>query len=130
MVPIPIRGGQTSNELRLQLIYPTQHWSCWRPWGHPTQVQGSQKVDLPLPAQGSGPWKDVTPQLAQGSASPGVTGGGHTSTCPGTEFLGGQHALTCLGIRSPGAVMPQLAWGICILTQGHLALRLQQYWVG
>ena len=101
-VSIPIRGGQISNKFRLQSLNPTQHWSCWRPWGHPTQVQGSQKVDLPLPAQGSGPWKDVTPQLAQGSASPGVTGGGHTSTCPGTEFLGGQHALTCLGIRSPG----------------------------
>ena len=63
-VSIPIRGGQISNKLRLQSLNPTQHWSCWRPWGHPTQVQGSQKVDLPLPAQGSGPWKDVTPQLA------------------------------------------------------------------
>ena len=26
---------------------PTKHWSCWKPWGHPTQVWGSQEVNLP-----------------------------------------------------------------------------------
>ena len=27
---IPIHGGQTSNELRLHSLNPTQQWSCWR----------------------------------------------------------------------------------------------------
>lgn len=29
---------------------------------------------------------------------PGVPGGHHTSTCPGTQFLGGRHVLACPGI--------------------------------
>ena len=36
MTSIPIHVGQTSNELRLQPLNPTQHWSFWRPWGCPT----------------------------------------------------------------------------------------------
>ena len=99
MVSIPIRGGQTSNKLRLQPLNPTQHWSCWRPWGCPTPAWGSQEVDLPRdpvprrllplsllrdpPAWGPrrstclnlpGPWEVVMPQPAQRSASSGVPG--------------------------------------------------------
>ena len=33
-----------------------------------------------------------------GSTSPGVPGVRYASTCPGTQFLGGQTVLTCLGI--------------------------------
>ena len=29
---------------------------------------------------------------------PGVPGGRHASTCPGTQFSGGCHTSTCLGI--------------------------------
>ena len=50
IISIPIHGGQTSNELRLQPLNPTQHWSHWRPWGCPTPVQRSQEVDLPRSA--------------------------------------------------------------------------------
>ena len=46
MVSIPIRSGQTSNELRLQPLNPTQHWSCWRPWWCRIPVWDSQEVDL------------------------------------------------------------------------------------
>ena len=42
------------------------------------------------------------PQPAQVSTSPGVPGGRHALTCPGTQFLEGRPALTCLGIQSPG----------------------------
>ena len=47
MVSIPIRSGQTSNELRLQPLNPTQHWSQQITWGHPTLIKVSQKVELP-----------------------------------------------------------------------------------
>ena len=60
--------------------------------------------------------KVVTPQPAQGSASPGVPGGCHASTFPGIQFPRGCHASACLGIYT--------------LTQGCLALRLKQYWIG
>ena len=40
---------------------------------------------------------------------PGVPGGRHALTSPGTQFSGGRHALTCPGIQE--AVMPQPAWG-------------------
>ena len=43
MVSIPIWVGQTSNELRLQPFNPTQHWSCWRPWRHPTPAWGGPR---------------------------------------------------------------------------------------
>ena len=38
IISILIHGGQTSNELRLQPLNSTQHWSCWRSWGCPTPV--------------------------------------------------------------------------------------------
>ena len=50
MVSIPISGGQTSNELRLQPLNPTQHWSPWRSWGCPTPTwspSSSTYLDLP-----------------------------------------------------------------------------------
>ena len=58
---------------------------------------------------------------------PGVPGGRHASTCPGTQFLGGRHASTCLGIQSLGGCHASACLGICTLTWGCLALRLQQY---
>ena len=60
----------------------------------------------------------------------GVPGGHHALTCPGTQSLGGRHASTCPGIRSIGGCHASACLGICTLTQGRLALRLQQYWVG
>ena len=47
MISITICGEQTGNELKLQPLNPTQHWSHWRPWDCPTPVRGSQEVDLP-----------------------------------------------------------------------------------
>ena len=61
---------------------------------------------------------------------PGVPGGRHALTCPGTQFSGGHHASTSLGIRSLGGCHTSACLGICTLTWGCLALRLQQYWVG
>ena len=61
---------------------------------------------------------------------PGVPGGHHASTYPGTQFSGGQHASTCPGIRSPGSCHASSFLGICTLSQGHQVLRVQQYWVG
>ena len=61
---------------------------------------------------------------------PGVPGGHHTSTCPGTQLSGGHHASTCLGIQSLGGCHTSACLGICTLTQICLALRLQQFWVG
>ena len=58
---------------------------------------------------------------------PGIPGGQHASTCPGTQFSGDLHASTCLGIQSPGGCHASAYLGICTLTQGRLALRLQQY---
>ena len=47
MISIRICGERTGNELKLQPLNPTQHWSCWRPWGHPTPVWGFQELNLP-----------------------------------------------------------------------------------
>ena len=58
------------------------------------------------------------------------SGGHHASTCPGTPFSGGRHASACPGIRSLGDCHASACLEICTLTQGHLALRLQQFWVG
>ena len=71
--------------------------------------------------------KVVTHQPAWGFASPGVPGGGHALICLGTQFTGGGHASTSLGIQSPGGCHASAYLGICTLTQGRLALRLQQY---
>ena len=95
MISIPICGEQTGNELKLQPLNPTQHWSHWRPWGGITPVQGSQEVEIDLP-------RDLVFKMlsclnfSQGPNSSGVPGGRHTLTCPGTQFLGDQHASTCL----------------------------------
>ena len=45
MISMPICSEQTGSELRLQLLNPTQHWSCWRPWRCPTPARGSQEVN-------------------------------------------------------------------------------------
>ena len=60
----------------------------------------------------------------------GSPGGQHVSTCPGTQFWEGQPALTCPVIQSPGGCHTSACLGVCTLTQGCLALRLQQYWIG
>ena len=116
MIFIPIHSEQTSNDLRLQPLNPTQHWSHWRPWGYLTPSSGVPGGRSALTCLGSGPRNIVTPQPAQGSSSPGVPGGRYASTCLGIQSLGDCHASACLGIFT--------------LTRGHLALRLQQYWVG
>ena len=95
----------------------TQYWSHWRSWGRPTPVRGgprrSSRLDLP---------RDLVLErlsrlnLLGDPLVPEVPGGRHASTCPGIRSLGGCHASACLGI--------------CTLTQGRLALRLQQFWVG
>ena len=61
MVSIPVWGGQSSKELRLKCLNPTQNQSCWRPWGHPTPAWGSHEVNLPLPAQGPNSWEADIP---------------------------------------------------------------------
>ena len=66
------------------------------------------------------------PQPAHGSTNPGVPGVHHASTCPGTQFSGGQTASTCLVIRSPGGCHASACLGIYTLTRGYLDLRLQQ----
>ena len=40
MISIPICSEQTGNELKLQPLNPTWHWSHWRPWGCPIPVLG------------------------------------------------------------------------------------------
>ena len=64
------------------------------------------------------------------NSSPGVPGSHHALACPGTQFSGGRHASACPGIRSLGGCHASACLGICTLTQGCLALRLQQFWVG
>ena len=84
---IPICSEQTGNELKLQPLNPTQHWSFWRPWGCPTPVQG---VPWGWPAS-----------ICLGICS---QRGCHASTCSGIRqsrgVPGGKPALTCLGILS------------------------------
>ena len=85
---------------------------------------------MPQPAWGFNLQEVVMSQPAQESTSLGVPGGRHDSTCPRTQFSGGRPALTCPGIQSPGGCHTSACLGICTLTLGPLALRLQQYWVG
>ena len=78
---------------------------------------GSQEVGLPcLICLGIWSSEGCHASLAWGSTSPGVPGARNAYTCPGIRSPGGCHTSACLGI--------------CTLTRGHLALRLQQYWVG
>ena len=49
MISIHICSEQAHNELKLQPLNPTQHWSFWTLWVCRTPVQGSQAVDLPRP---------------------------------------------------------------------------------
>ena len=46
-----------SNELRLQALNPTQHWSFWRPWTSPTPVWEPQEVYMPRSAWGPDSWE-------------------------------------------------------------------------
>ena len=114
----------------IQSLNPTHHWLHWRSWGCPTPVRGSQEViSLDLP-------RDLVLKtlsrlnLLGDPPVPGVPGGRHASTYPGTQFSGGRHASACLGIRSLGDCHTSACLGICTLTRGRLALRLQQFWVG
>ena len=95
MMSIPMHGGHTSSELRLQLLNPTQHWSHWRSWGYSTPVQGPQEVNLPCPAYGSGPQKVVTPQPALGFTSPMGPRGSSCLDLPRDPILG---RLSCLNL--------------------------------
>ena len=83
MISIPICSEQTGNELKLKPLNPTQHWSCWRPWGCQLQFRDPKRstcLNLPRdlvlerlshlsllrdpPVQGS--QKVDTPKPAQG----------------------------------------------------------------
>ena len=97
--------------------------------------------------------------LGTPNSSPGVPESRPASTCPGIWSLEGCHTSACLGVRqsrghrrwtylnlprdrilgrptcldllgdSISRRLSHLNLGICTLTQGCLALRLQQYWV-
>ena len=115
----------------IQPLNSTQHWSHWRSWGRPNSSprgpRRSSRLDLP---------RDLVLKrlshlnLFRDPLVPGVPGGRHASTCPGTQFLGGRHTLTCPGIRSLGGCYASACLGICTLTRRCLALRLQPFWVG
>ena len=96
---------------------PTQYWSHWRSWGRPNSSLGdprrSSRLDLPRDRSSKGCHAST---CSGNLLVPGFPGGHHASTCPGTQSSGGRHASACLGI--------------CTLTRGRLALRLQQFWVG
>ena len=80
MVSFPIHGGKTSNELKLQPLNLTQHWTCWRPWGYPTS--GGQPASTCLRI-----WS---------------LGGCHTSTYSGIHQSRGPGRSTCLDLpRNP-----------------------------
>ena len=99
MVSIPIGSEQTSNELRLQPLNPTQYLSCWRPLGMPNSGLGNL---------GGGP-----ASTCLGIQYPG---GCHTSTCSGIcqfEVPGGRPSLTCLEIWSLGGCQASTCSGIC-----------------
>ena len=65
--------------------------------------------------------------LGMSNSSPGVPGGQPALTCLGIWSLKGCHASTCPGIWSLEGCHALTCLGICTLTQGHLALRSQQY---
>ena len=90
-VSIPICSEQTGNELKLQPLSSTQHWSRWRPWGCQTLVRGSQEVITPQAAQGPNSWEPDLPQPAQGFNP----GGYHISACLGICTL----IRGCLALR-------------------------------
>ena len=99
------RDNQKIAGLGREILYniqppnPTQYWSHWRSWGRPNSSPGdprrSSRLDLP---------RDLVLKrlsrlnLLRHPLVPGVPGGRHASTCPGTQFLGGRHASTCPGI--------------------------------
>ena len=113
------RDNQKIAGLGREILYnirspnPTQYWSHWRSWGCPTPVRGSQEVITPQPARESasprGPRRSSRLDLPRDP----ILRRPYASTCPGIRALGGCHASACLGI--------------CTLTWGRLALRLQQY---
>ena len=112
MVSISICCEQTVNELKLQPLNPTQHWSCWRPWGYPTPVQGFQEVDLPWSAYGLVPGRlsylsllrDPSAQDPRKLTCLGIGSlrGCHTSTCSRIHHSKGPRKWTCLNLlRDP-----------------------------
>ena len=122
MISIHICSEQAHNELKLQPLNPTQHWSFWRLWVCRTPVQGSQAVDLPRPVV-----LEMLPCLNL-LRDPPVQGSQEffMPRPPRDLFSGGRPASICLGVRSPGGCHASACLGICTLTQGCLALRLQQ----
>ena len=131
------RDNQKIAGLGREILYniqppnPTQYWSHWRSWGHPTPVRGVPGGHYALTCLGDQVLERLSRlNLLRDPPVPGVPGGRHTSTCPGTQFLGGRHASTCLGIQSLGGCHASACLRICTLTWRRLALRLQQFWVG
>ena len=131
------RDNQKIAGLGREILYniqppnPTQYWSHWRSWGRPNSSpggpRGSSRLDLP---------RDLVLErlsrlnLLGDPLVLGVPGSRHASTCPGTQFSGGRHASTCPVIRSLGGCHASACLGICTLTRGCMAVRLQQFWVG
>ena len=91
------RDNQKIAGLGREILYniqppnPTQYWSHWRSWGHQLQSGGprrSSRLDLP---RDLGLERLSHLNLLGDPLVPGVPGGRHASTCPGTQFLGGRH---------------------------------------
>ena len=116
------RWTQLSDQTGLN---PTQYWSCWRSCGAQLQYGDPRRstcLDLPRDLV----LKKLSHLKLLGDPPvPGVPGGHHGSTCPGTQFLGGCHVSTCPGIRSPRGCHASACLGICTLISGCLALRLK-----
>ena len=68
MVSIPVHGGQTSNEL--QPPNSTQHWSRWRPCGHPNSSPGVPGGHHALTCLGIWSLKGCRASAFRGSSSP------------------------------------------------------------
>ena len=85
MISIPICGEETGNELKLQPLNFTQHWSHWRPWGCSTPVWGVLGGQPSLTCLGIWTLK-----------------GCHTSTCLGIHQFRGRRRSSRLNLpRNP-----------------------------
>ena len=92
-----------------------------------TPVRGVPGGHHALTCLGIGLRKVVTPQPVWGSSSPRGPRRSSRLDLPGTQSSGGRHISTFPGIRSLGGCHASVCLGICTLTRGCLALRLQQY---
>ena len=97
--------------VKITTLNPTQHWSCWKPWGIPSPVLGSQEVDLPqLPRDlvlgrlsHLNLLGDLTVQRSQESDTPWPVQGPSSWEADMTQ--------PDRGFYLPDVVMPQPSWG-------------------